>query len=190
MSIATIRRHLDILGRDSYVTFDEVRKGTGRPAYSFRLTDLGHEAMPKAYDRLLGMMIGEVSSLQSEDTRDKSGNDVLAVVFRRISDRVSEDRRNKVKEDTFERKLEGLISQLGVDGFQPEVVSNDGSVSIKLLNCPFRSVAVNHEAICEYDAHLIKSFLEVDPERGDRIQDGGAHCVYMAQVPRGAPAST
>ncbi len=188
LSVATIRRHLDILRRDTYVTFDVVRKRTGRPGYSFRLTDLGHETMPKAYDRLLGMMIGEVSSLEPEDTRNKSGDDVLSLVFSRISDKVSEGRRNEVREDTFERKLEGLVSQLAVDGFQPEVESSEGKVSITLLNCPFRSVAVDHEAVCEYDAHLIRSFLGADPQRDDSIRDGNPHCIYMVEAPAPAPA--
>ena len=38
---ATIRRHLDILQRDRLVTFEEVRKRTGRPEYSFYLTEGG-----------------------------------------------------------------------------------------------------------------------------------------------------
>ena len=190
LSLATIRRHTDILRRDGHVTFDEVRKGTGRPGYSFRLTDLGHETMPKAYDSLLGMMVGEISSLEPEDTRDMSGSDVLALVFGRISDRVSEDRRNEVMDKTFEAKLEGLISQLGVDGFHPEVESSEGKVSIKLLNCPFRSVAVDHEAVCEYDAHLIKSFLGIDPQRDDSIRDGNPHCVYMVEAPAVASAGS
>ena len=190
MSFATIRRHLENLKRDRYVTYSVVRKGTGRPGHSFRLTDFGHEAMPKAYDRLLGMMIGEVSSLDAEDTRDMTGDDVLTMVFRRISDRVSETRRDKVSDGTFEHNLEGLISQLGLDGFNPEVESSESGVSIKLLNCPFRSVAVNHESVCEYDAHLIKSFLGIDPERDDSIRNGNPHCVYMVEAPAPAPAGT
>ena len=190
MSFATIRRHMDILKRDRYVTYSVVRKGTGRPGHSFRLTDFGHEAMPKAYDRLLSTMIGEVSSLDAEDTRDMTGDDVLTMVFRRISDRVSETRRDEISDGTFEHNLDGLISQLGVDGFNPEVESREDGVSIKLLNCPFRSVAVNHESVCEYDAHLIKSFLGIDPERDDSIRNGNPHCVYMVEAPAPAPAGT
>ncbi len=188
LASATIRRHLDILRRDGFVTFKEVRNRTGRPGFSFQLTDLGHETMPKAYDRLLGMMIGEVSSLNAEDTREKNGDEVLALVFNRMSDRVSRRHTSVAKDGTFEQKLEGLVAQLKVDGFQPDVEIEGGKLSIKLLNCPFRAVAVDHEAICGYDARLISSFLDVKPQRGDRIQDGGAHCVYMAEVPANASA--
>lgn len=44
---ATIRRHLDILQRDGLVTFTEVRHGTGRPEFSFSLTERGHETPSK-----------------------------------------------------------------------------------------------------------------------------------------------
>ena len=44
LAVATIRRHLDILRRDPLVAFEEVRKKTGRPEYSFFLTEDGQEA--------------------------------------------------------------------------------------------------------------------------------------------------
>ena len=43
---ATIRRHLDILQRDRFVAFEEIRKKTGRPEYSFFLTHDGPETLP------------------------------------------------------------------------------------------------------------------------------------------------
>ena len=59
---ATIRRHLDILQRDRLVAFEEVRKKTGRPDYSFYLTEDGHQALPKSYDVLLRLLVDELGT--------------------------------------------------------------------------------------------------------------------------------
>ena len=183
---ATIRRHLDILQRDRYVTFDEVRKKTGRPEYSFYLTENGQEAMPKAYDKLLGMVIGEVASLKSDETSGKTGEQVLRLVFRRLSDRASGQYESQVRGQGLEQKLEILVSHLRESDFSPDVEVRDGTLRIKLMNCPFRSVALEHESVCTYDSNLIAKILDVDLQRQGCIHDGEAHCVYTAEVPADA----
>ena len=39
----TVRRHLDILQRDRFVTFQAVRRKQGRPEHAYSLTEEGHE---------------------------------------------------------------------------------------------------------------------------------------------------
>ena len=60
--LATIRHHMDILQRDHLISFQEVKRPTGRPEYSFFLTEAGHEALPKNYGRLLDSLFQEISS--------------------------------------------------------------------------------------------------------------------------------
>ena len=40
---ATVRRHLDVLMRDGYVSVSQIRGGPGRPRYAFSLTEAGAE---------------------------------------------------------------------------------------------------------------------------------------------------
>ena len=101
---ATIRRHLDILQRDRLVAFREVRKKTGRPEYSFYLTEDGHEALPKDYDQLLGMIVQEMSSLTREDTSARNGQQILELVFQRLSSAVAR---------SYDERLDGGTSITG-----------------------------------------------------------------------------
>ena len=53
---------------------------------------------------------------------------------------------------------------------------------IRLLNCPFRSVALENKAVCTYDLNLISSLLDLDVDRAECIQEGDTSCMYTAAV--------
>ena len=109
---ATIRRHLDILQRDRLVAFQEVRKKTGRPEYSFYLTEGGQEALPKDYDLLLSMMIQELAGLNVGETDGKDGNSILALVFQRLSNNVWSKYEGEVSGKDLEYRLATLLRLL------------------------------------------------------------------------------
>ena len=85
---ATIRRHLDILQRDRLVAFKGVRKKTGRPEYSFYLTEDGHQALPKSYDVLLRLLVDELGQMTATDLAGMDGRSVLETLFTRLSAQV------------------------------------------------------------------------------------------------------
>ncbi len=81
---ATVRRHLDILERDGLVDHSEVRKPTGRPQYSFHLTEKGHDSVPKDYSRLLNELVSDIKGMSSEALGGRSGDDLLKESLARI----------------------------------------------------------------------------------------------------------
>ena len=188
---------LDILQRDRLVGFREVRKRTGRPEYSFYLTEHGHESLPKGYDQLLGMIVQELSALTSEDTIGKGGQQILELVFLRLSSGVAQAYKDELDGQSLSRRLAALMGRLGQENFYPEADVANGKLMIRLLNCPFRSVALQNKSVCTFDLELISSLLEVDVEREECIHDGDGGCMYTAIVgdkaerellPLGAPA--
>ena len=179
---ATIRRHLDILQRDRLVTFEEVRKRTGRPEYSFYLTEVGQEALPKDYDRLLGKMVQELSAMTPEDTRDRTGQQILELVFLRLSKGVTQMYETELAGKDLAHRLRTLEGHLGQENFSPETEVVGGELRIKLLNCPFRSAALQNKAVCTFDLNLISSMLEMDVEREQCIHDGDSGCMDTAAV--------
>jgi len=179
---ATIRRHLDILQRDRLVAFREVRKKTGRPEYSYYLTEAGHESLPKGYDKLLGMLVHEMSSLTPKDTHALDGDDILRLVFRRLSSRVSERYDDELAGRGIAHRLATLMGHLEREAFFPEAEVAGGSLRIKLLNCPFRSVALASNTVCTFDLNLIGSILDVDITRQQCIHDGDTGCMYTADL--------
>ena len=179
---ATIRRHLDILQRDRLVAFEGVRKKTGRPEYSFFLTEDRQEALPKDYDMLLGLMIRELADLGVDDTEGRDGEGVLELVFQRLSDRVFEDHRREVDGQSLEVRLKALLRLLADEDFYPEAEFVEGTLRIRLINCPFRSVALRSKAVCSFDSHIISSMLDVGIKQEMCINDGADGCVYVARV--------
>ncbi|MDP6452755.1 MAG: ArsR family transcriptional regulator, partial [SAR202 cluster bacterium] len=139
---ATIRRHLDILQRDRLVDFSEVRKKTGRPEYSFRLTEEGQESLPKSYALMLKMMVDELGGLSREDVSDKDGQQVLELVFQRLSVKVADRFSDNTDSLDLDERVHTLLGALDKEHFQPEAENVDGKFQIKLQNCPFRTVAL------------------------------------------------
>jgi predicted ArsR family transcriptional regulator len=179
---ATIRRHLDILQRDRFVDFQEVRKRTGRPEYSFYLTEDGQEALPKDYDRLLNLIVDELVSFTPEDTQGRDGAQILEQVFTRLSSRVSSEHEAELGGASLKVRLSTLISLLEKQDFFPEAEVVGGLLQLKLLNCPFRSVALQNKAVCSFDSSLISAMLDIDVSRSECVHDGDASCLYRAAI--------
>ena len=179
---ATIRRHLDILQRDRFVAFEEVRKKTGRPEYSYYLTEEGQEALPKDYDMLLNLVIQELAGLTHEDTKSRDGGEILELIFQRLSAHVWRDFEDQVSGKDLEYRLGTLMTLLKDQDFFPEAEVVDGALRIRLLNCPFRSVAMQNKAVCSFDSNLISAMLDVDLSRDACIHDGDTGCLYTAFI--------
>ena len=62
---------MDILQKGRLTSWKEIKWPTGRPEYSFFLTEAGHEVLPKNYGRLLDSLFQEISSLEKEDVEGK-----------------------------------------------------------------------------------------------------------------------
>ena len=179
---ATIRRHLDILQRDQLVEFEEVRKKTGRPEHSFFLTESGQEALPKHYDMLLGLVVGELTQLNAADIEGMDGEGVLEVVFGRLSGTVWEEPLREVAGQSLQVRLDVLLRLLTAEDFYPAAEVVGDTLRIKLVNCPFRSVAMRSKAVCAFDSALIASMLDVDVEQEMCIHDGASGCVYVGRL--------
>ena len=179
---ATIRRHLDILQRDRMVAFREVRKKTGRPEYSFYLTEQGQEVLPKSYDLLLRLVLGKLAELTCEDTHDRDGKQLLELLFRRVSDEFWRQHEDKVAGKDPRSRVNALATLLEEKGFSAEVEVSDRRLRIRLTNCPFRSVALLNRSVCSFDANLLSAMLNVKLTRERCIQDGDPGCVYTGLV--------
>ena len=181
LSSTTIRRHLDILQRDLLVSFDQVREGSGRPEYTYFLTEYGHESGYRDYRGFLIDLIGEISGLSSADLASKDGRELLSFLIARMAEQVSWPYLQP-KESTKESRIANLERALADRGFAPEVTQQGDQVEIRLRNCPFRSAALPQEAVCLFDRNLIGAILGVEPVRESSIHDGHTSCVYVAAL--------
>ena len=175
---ATIRRHLDILQRDRLVAFKGVRKKTGRPEYSFYLTEDGHQALPKSYDVLLRLLVDELGQMTATDLAGMDGRSVLETLFTRLSAQVGKQVQHESGSASLNERTASLLEILDAEEFLPEAEFVDGKVQIKLLNCPFRTVAMANNAVCDFDHKVITDILGLEMSRTSCIHDGDPCCIY------------
>lgn len=170
---ATIRRHLDILQRDGLVTFTEVRRGTGRPEFSFSLTERGHETRPRHYSQMLGKLISKLASLGPESLTERSGRQLLDDLLKEIA------RESVDQHGVNGAGIVSLIDVLRDQDFAPVVGEDNGQISISLMNCPFRSVAINNPELCTYDTAVISAVVAAPVERVACLTHGDPFCKYL-----------
>jgi len=183
LASATIRRHLDILQRDGMVLYERVRKKAGRPEYAYYLSEAGQEALPKEYHRLLGLLLRELRELPpSELSQADGGPALMGRLFSRIARRVVSEYEHANDQATpldLSQRVQAAVEVLEREQFLPQVEEEDGKVRIRLLNCPFRTVAREEEAVCSFDAYLITRLTGVPVVREGSITAGSPYCIYL-----------
>jgi predicted ArsR family transcriptional regulator len=169
---------MDILQRDHFVSFEEVKRPTGRPEYSFFLTEAGHEEMPKSYGRLLESLLQEMGSLEKQDVDGQDGKGLTEILLSRIAKRIA-DRAVVSPDDNLDQRAATLTTLLEEEHFTPRVEHKNGRIKIELYNCPFRNVALEHESICTFDSHLISQVLGTSVSLEKCVSWGDSSCFYV-----------
>jgi predicted ArsR family transcriptional regulator len=175
----TIRRHLDILLRDHLVTFQQVHKKLGRPEFVYSLTEEGHESGHRDYQKLLTLLLSQIKDLSHEELANKAGEELIRLLIARISDQISSPY-TESRPLSPEARVAKLEQALTDGGFSPQLTRENGTVSIRLCNCPFRAAALCEGSVCHFDQRLIANILGVEPVRESTIRDGGNTCSYAA----------
>jgi predicted ArsR family transcriptional regulator len=176
LASATVRRHLDILQRDGIVVFQEVRRGTGRPKHSFRLSEVGQEALPKAYDRLLVLLLQEINRLKKGDLDHADGDQILSELFKRMAHNMAAAYVSPGS--PLPDRIQALVQLMEEVGYSPEIRRQDGSTRLVVFNCPFRSVAREIGSTCLFDSTLISTILDIPVTKTDCITMGASACSY------------
>jgi predicted ArsR family transcriptional regulator len=181
LASATIRRHLDILQRDQLVTFDQVRRKSGRPEFAYRLTERGHETGYRDYPTLLNRLIRTIKGLDPAELTEQPGEQLLQLLMDRMSERLITSYTDTTYslEESPVQQLERVLTDAG---FSPQVSLEDGRLCIRLCNCPFRAAALEEESLCLFDRRLIANILGREPERQTTIRDGHDTCTYVATL--------
>ena len=170
---ATVRRHLDILERDGLVDHTEVRKPTGRPQYSFHLTEKGHDSVPKDYSRLLTELVREIESISADAIGGRAGSEVLKDTLTRIGQkRATEYSRGREPLDAVRAAFED-------GGYDPIIEANGDGLKIRVTNCPYRRASADDNIICTVDEAMVQSLLGPGVEHNASIARQANECTYL-----------
>ena len=186
----TVRRHLDILLRDNYVAYRQVRRSVGRPYYSYYLTEEGKESLPKEYDKLLAMMLKKLASYTREEISSLSGEELLHKLFVDMARATAGNFSVLLPSNASVReRLDMLMEVLRRHQFSPTLKVLNGEAKIRLGNCPFRAAALAHHVVCEFDRTLISELLGVEARDEECVLNGTTFCCYVVPLSEKGPSA-
>jgi len=192
-----VRRHLDLLVADGLATTWDGdgpaarRRGRGRPARRFVLTDAGHAAMATAYDDLAAAALQFLAEVAGEDAvrrfaTARAGS--LAARYGPAVDAAGADPQHRA---------DALAGALSVDGYAATTrpiptgapaaptgepaTGKDAGVQLCQGHCPVQHVAERFPQLCEAETAAFSELLGVHVQRLATLA-GGAH-VCTTHVP-------
>lgn len=173
----TIRHHLNVLQAQNLVAASKVRrsKRVGRPRLVYTLTEAADELFPQGYGELARHLVSEV--------KESVGREQTEAIFRRVAERVAEEAPPRTAGQSFEERLDQVVSFLQEQGFLSRWEKTDEGYVLVNVNCPYRRITQLHGEVCLLDQELIRRLLGVEPRRASTMAGGNASCRYLVVPP-------
>ena len=157
---ATVRRHLDLLQRDNYVAVTQIRGHTGRPRHLFSITEAGSDLFPRHYVRLTQRLLGEIVGLDAKETAGRAGEEIAALVFDKMADRIAKQYAPRVEGRTLLERARSAAALVAIEGIDFEVISDGGAVQMFGRGCPCTRLGVAAARPCDHDRRMLARVLD------------------------------
>ncbi|WP_026454323.1 helix-turn-helix transcriptional regulator [Saccharomonospora iraqiensis] len=178
ISTTAVRRHLDALVADHEAETRQSsrrqRRGRGRPAKLFLLTEQGRARFGHAYDDLAVSAIRFLAEHAGEEA-------VRAFAERRVSALVGPHREAVTRHGGATARAEALATALTREGYAAstrQVGTSDESTGAQLCqhHCPVAHVAAEFPQLCEAETEAFAELLGTHVQRLATIARGDAAC--------------
>jgi predicted ArsR family transcriptional regulator len=172
LTTAGIRRHLDCALADGLIVAREDRphgrRGRGRPAKRFMLSDAGHAAGPTAYDDVA------VDALRY--LRDEVGEQAVEDFARRRMAEWEATYAERITSLPLEERAAALAEALADDGYASTVHDTALGVQVCQHHCPVQHVAEEFPVLCEVETEAIGRLVGRHVQRLATIARGDGVC--------------
>ena len=111
----------------------------------------------------------------------------MCEVFERLAGAVATSYKSELVGKDLGQRLAVLTSYLEKNDFSPQTEVSGGNLQIRLLNCPFRAVALRHEDVCGFDRNVISSLLHRQITQQSCINPGDGGCSYATKLAANEP---
>jgi predicted ArsR family transcriptional regulator len=184
LSPAAVRRHLDAMLAEGTISTRESRtpsrRGRGRPAKLFALTDAGHAAGPTAYDELAGSALDFLVSTGGEQALESFAERRAAELAARLSQRLPSD----------PARVDELSAALTGEGYAATVHPVPSGTQLCQHHCPVQSVAERFPQLCEAETAALSQLLGTHVQRLATIAHGDGVCTTHVPHKPAHPTST
>lgn len=188
ITAAAVRRHLERMLADGLVEVRRAssygRRGRGRPARRFVLTDAGHAAMATAYDDLATSALRFLAERQGRQAVEAFARARVAELEQRYAPRV------EAAGQDVPSRADALAEALSADGYAASTRPVGPGVGVTQLcqgHCPVQHVAAEFPELCEAETEAFSRLLGVHVQRLATLAHGEHVCTtHVPAVP--APA--
>ncbi len=169
---AAIRRHLDHLLAEGQVEARDQRivgrRGRGRPAKVFALTDAGRTQFTQGYDAIAVEALAFLRDTAGDDAVREFADRRLAELRERLDQRLS-------GVDAAERPS-ALADALSAEGFAASTSETTTGTQMCQHHCPVAHVAEQFPQLCEAEAQMFADLLGTHVQRLATIAHGDGVC--------------
>jgi predicted ArsR family transcriptional regulator len=154
-----IRAHVANLQQDGLVIQSGRRPGSRKPHTLYAVTPAVEQLFPKAYGRLLDLVLGAI--------RRRLASGKLRRAMREVGRRIAAENTVKARGTSRQQRIDAairILSELGGDATFEQV---DGTGVIRSRACPIAAATVNHPQACLIAESLLSKVI------GARVRE---HC--------------
>jgi predicted ArsR family transcriptional regulator len=186
LSPAAIRRHLDAMVVDGTISARSAhprpRRGRGRPARLYQLTDAGHAAGPTAYEEIAAEALRQLADLGGPGAVRRFADTRAAALERRIRTALAEAERAPGPVDP----LSVLAAAMTDAGYATSVSRLPSGNQICQHHCPVQHVAELFPVLCEAETLALSRLIDSHVQRLATIAHGDGVCT--THIPTHPPA--
>ena len=175
-----VRNHLTVLEREGLVEAHEERGHVGRPAFVYRLTEIGDGLYPKQYDQLANILLEEV--------RDLAGAQALQTLLRRVAVRFAEPYQGRLDGRSLPERVAEATNIIDKRGSEVDCVQDGDDWLIRQYTCPFPKVAGQNSSVCSLDVAFVRKLVGVDVRLSTSLLRGDHACTYRVRPAQPASA--
>jgi predicted ArsR family transcriptional regulator len=184
LSAAAIRRHLDALVADGVLVEREprpaARRGRGRPARTYALTDEGRATFPHGYDDLATTALRYLNKT--------GGPDAVASFAAHRAASLEEAIAPTISGATIAQRADGLAIALTAQGYAASTAPSGIGVQVCQHHCPVAHVAAEFPELCEAETRAFERVLGTYVQRLATIAHGDGVCTTHVPVPPTSPS--
>lgn len=169
-----VRKHLNILERDSFLHISEVKQPLGRPVQVFSLAPKADVLFPKNYDNLTLDFLNDLQEMQ--------GNEIIDRLFENRGKRLAGKYFPFMKDVSSNEAMVETLKDIQIDkGYMADVIKIDEQ-QFELIehHCPIFEVAKNFKQACHCETNMFKEVLNTEHvQRTSCKADGDHHCHFL-----------
>lgn len=187
ISPAAIRRHLDHLLADGAIEARDAhpaaRRGRGRPAKAYVLTEIGRSRLPHGYDALALEAMEFLAATAGPESIARFARGRAEQIVAGISEQLATTTDLRARADL-------IAAALTTHGFSATTEQIGVGTQICQHHCPVAAVAARFPQLCEQELAVLTEALGSYAQRLATIANGDAFCTTFVPIGRAADRLT